>query len=239
MIAPLVHLREDTRALIGSMIELVDLYRRASPGEYVRIVTSETGWGGMIQGSVRVLKDRRGGTVVSAGSAHDPITIALDDGSLTWDPSNERPTLDQLRDVLVAMLGGRMRHDDDPIEILANDLAIRMSLDDLLRNRGFQSGIMGTPRVIVEAPGKHAGKARIAWMGPIGMDEDAGYLPSPALARRLSSLPTELAVSHVKKAITCAMRTHNSFIRRRDTIDTLRAMAGTSLAESEFLERNP
>lgn len=238
MIAPLVHLREDTRALIGSMIELVDLYRRASPGEYVRIVTSETGWSGMIQGSVRVLKDRRGGTVVSAGSAHDPITIALDDGSLAWEPSSERPTLDQVRDVLVAMLGGRMRRDDDPIEILTNDLAVQMSLDAPSRSRGFQSGMMSVPRVIVEAPGRHAGSARVAWLGPIGLDEDAGYRPSPALARRLSSLPTELAVSHVKKAITCAMRTHNALIRSRDTVDTLRAMAGTSLAEDEFLERN-
>lgn len=240
MIVPIVHLRDDTSDLIMDMIRVVDLYRVAPPGGFVRILAARMGlggWGGMLHGSVNVLRDTRGRLVVSTGLPHDSTTIVLDEGMPNWDPASERPTLDQIRELLVTISQGRMRRDDDPIEILAKDLAVQMSLSPPVRRGTPSSGMLSAPRVVVEAPGRREGSARVAWVGPIGLDVDEGYRPSPGLARRISTLPTEIAVSCVKKAMTCSMRTHNALISRRDTIDTLRAMAHTTLAPDEFLEK--
>ena len=239
MIAPIVHLREGTLELIEEMIGQVDLYLNAHASRIARILTKDTGWGGLGEGSVRVTRTSLGAPCISCGRPHDNLSLVLDEGLLTWNPRTERPTLEGIRELLVTIGMGRMRDDSDPIEILTRDLAVLTSQKPPERPRGMGPVMGGPPFVIVEAPGARAGSARIAWIGTMGQEENAGYRPSAGLQRRLDLLPTEMGVTHVRRSITCGTRRHHAAIETRDPIDTLRAMATTSLTGDQFMEHRP
>ncbi|RYD18661.1 MAG: hypothetical protein EOP88_21800 [Verrucomicrobiaceae bacterium] len=103
MIAPIIHLREGTLELIEEMIGQVDLYLNAHASRIARILTKDTGWGGLGEGSVRVTRTSLGAPCISCGRPHDNLSLVLDEGLLTWNPRTERPTLEGIRELLVTI----------------------------------------------------------------------------------------------------------------------------------------
>lgn len=239
MKAPIIHQRDKCLPLLTTMIEIVDEYLDAPSDRIVTTRTATTGWGALPRGSVDVRPNGRGAITISTGTRQECPSLVVDERLAPWTGTDERPTLEEVRELLCMLAEGRMSREDDDIEILCRDLALLAGTDPPRKPQGTSGLSSARPMLKVRAPDDRNGDAWILWLGPVGGARDESYVPSEALLKRIAALPTEFSLTSVRTALTCSLRTAHHDVTPTDALATLRAMSGSSLRAGEAMERRP
>lgn len=218
---------------LEAMIAAAELLASTPPRDVVRTLTDMTGWSDANGSSVsfQAIRTDPGQSRIYVVFHGERMAVNMPLDILPWN-ERERPTLEEISGLMRALVSGRPRSGDDPIEILADAVAATMSFDPPQPERITSPTRPPRPFVTITAPRFGLGSANLRWNDLGRMQPDDRWIPSPALAARIAALPEEIGVVQNDGRITAGRRSVQVPIpdATTDPVSLLRRLAAADLA---------